>query len=328
MKKGIIGSIIIVLIAIVTLPTFASTYTVKITAKDSTQIIRGDVVTFIVSISNIDKEHGVGAISGKIEYNQSVFETIKTDNIDSGEGWGTISFNDIETSSEYGSFVTERSSGDLATADNELMIITAKVKNNATLGNTTIQITNLSASDGNNDLFTEDAVLTLTVKNTSSGDNNTNNNNTNNNNTNNNNTNNNNTNNNNTNNNNTNNNNTNNNNTNNNNTNNNNTNNNNTNNNNTNNNNTNNNNTNNNNTNNNNTNNNNTNNNNTNNNNTNNNTNNSNKNNSNTENKKDNTLANSDIPYAGIKNYIIPTILIICGIAIIFYVRYNKIKND
>ena len=29
MKKGIIGSIIIVLIAIVTLPTFASTYTVK-----------------------------------------------------------------------------------------------------------------------------------------------------------------------------------------------------------------------------------------------------------------------------------------------------------
>lgn len=48
MKKGIIGSIIIVLIAIVTLPTFASTYTVKITAKDSTQIIRGDVVTFIV----------------------------------------------------------------------------------------------------------------------------------------------------------------------------------------------------------------------------------------------------------------------------------------
>ena len=44
--------------------------------------------------------------------------------------------------------------------------------------------------------------------------------------------------------------------------------------------------------------------------------------------KNDNTLANSDIPYAGIENYIIPTILIICGIAIIFYVRYNKIKND
>ena len=309
MKKGIIGSIIIVLIAIVTLPTFASTYTVKITAKDSTQIIRGDVVTFIVRISNIDKEHGVGAISGKIEYNQSVFETIKTANIASGEGWGTISFNDIETSSEYGYFVTERASGDIATTDNELMIITAKVKSNATLGNTTIQVTNLSASDGNNDLFTEDAVLTLTVKNTSSGDNNnTNNNNTNNNNTNNNNTNNNNTNNNNTNNNNTNNNNTNNNNTNNNNTNNNNTNNNNTNNNNINNN--------------------NINNNNTNNNANNNNTDNSNKNNSNTENKKDNTLANSDIPYAGIENYIIPTILIICGIAIIFYVRYNKIKND
>ena len=294
MKKGIICSIIIVLIAIVTLPIFASTYMVKITAKDSTQITSGDVVTFVVKISNIDKEHGVGAISGKLEYNQSVFETITNDNIVSGEGWGSISFNDTETSSAYGYFVTERSSGDIITTDNELMTITAKVKSNATLGNTTIKVTNLSASDGNNDFFTEDAMLTLIVKDKSSGDNNnTNNNNTNNNNTNNN------------------------------------TNNNNTNNNNTNNNNTNNNNTNNNNTNNNNTNNNNTNNNNTNNNNTNNNnTNNNNTNNNNSEDKNDNTLANSDIPYAGIENYIIPTILIICGIAIIFYVRYNKIKND
>ena len=310
MKKGIIGSIIIVLIAIVTLPTFASTYTVKITAKDSTQIIRGDVVTFIVSISNIDKEHGVGAISGKIEYNQSVFETIKTDNIDSGEGWGTISFNDIETSSEYGSFVTERSSGDLATADNELMIITAKVKSNATLGNTTIQITNLSASDGNNDLFTEDAVLTLIVKDTSSGDNNnTNNDDTNNDDTNNDDTNNDDTNNDDTNNDDTNNDDTNNDDTNNDDTNNDNTNNDDTNNDDTNNNDTNNNDTNNNNTN-------------------NNNTNNNSTNNNNSEDKNDNTLANSDIPYAGIENYIIPTILIICGIAIIFYVRYNKIKND
>ena len=67
-----------------------------------------------------------------------------------------------------------------------------------------------------------------------------------------------------------------------------------------------------------------TNNNNTNNNNTNNNI----TNNNNSEDKNDNTLANSDIPYAGIENYIIPTMLIICGISTIFYVRYNKIKND
>lgn len=284
MKKGIICSTIIALITIIALPTFASTYIVKLTTQGSTQIALGDTVTFIVKISNIDKDHGVGAISGKIEYDQSVFELIKTANIASGEGWGSISFNDTEGNSQYGSFVTERASGDIVTDDNELMKITAKVKSNATLGSTTIKITNLSASDGNDDLLTEDAPLTVTVKNTSN--NNTNNNNTINNDTNNNNTNNNNTNNNNASNNNTNNNNIDNNNTNNNNI-----------------------------------------NNNTNNNNINNdNTNNNNANNNN-DNKKGDTSANTNIPYAGIENYIVPTILIICGIALVFYVRYKKIKN-
>lgn len=39
------------------------------------------------------------------------------------------------------------------------------------------------------------------------------------------------------------------------------------------------------------------------------------------------TIINKDIPYAGFKDYIILIILIICGAAGIFYIRYNKVKN-
>ena len=173
MKKGLVIFTIITLITVISLPVFASAYTVKILTQGSNQINLGDTVTFIVQINNIDEQYGVGAISGKIEYNKSIFELIKSSDITPGEGWGSISFNDIEDNSQYGSFVTERSSGDIITNDNELMKITAKVKNDAMPGATTIKITNLSASDGNDDFTTEDVSLSVTiVKNEPDDDNN------------------------------------------------------------------------------------------------------------------------------------------------------------
>ena len=341
MKKGLVIFTIITLITVISLPVFASAYTVKILTQGSNQINLGDTVTFIVQINNIDEQYGVGAISGKIEYNKSIFELIKSNDITPGEGWGSISFNDIEDNSQYGSFVTERSSGDIITNDNELMKITAKVKNDAMPGATTIKITNLSASDGNDDFTTEDVSLSVTIvknepdddnnnddnnnDNNNNDDNNNDNNNNDNNNNDNNNDDNNNDNNNNDNNNNDDNNNDNNNNDDNNNDNNNNDNNNDDNNNDDNNNGDDNNNDNNNNDNNNDDNNNGDDNNNDNNNNNNNNDDNNNDDNNNDDNNNENTPADGKLPYAGIEDYIIPTILILCVVGITSYIRYKKI---
>ena len=167
------------------------------------------------------------------------------------------------------------------------MKITAKVKNDAMPGATTIKITNLSASDGNDDFTTEDVSLSVTiVKNEPDDDNNNdNNNNDNNNNDDNNNDNNNNDDNNNDNNNNDNNNDDNNNDDNNN----------------------------------------GDDNNNDNNNNNNNNDDNNNDDNNNDDNNNENTPADGKLPYAGIEDYIIPTILILCVVGITSYIRYKKI---
>ena len=148
------------------------------------------------------------------------------------------------------------------------MKITAKVKNDAMPGATTIKITNLSASDGNDDFTTEDVSLSVTiVKNEPDDDNNNNdnNNNDNNNDDNNNNDNNNDDNNN------------------------------------------------------------DDNNNGDDNNNDNNNNNNNNDDNNNDDNNNENTPADGKLPYAGIEDYIIPTILILCVVGITSYIRYKKI---
>ena len=205
MKKIALSTIIALLITLVFITvSLAATYSVKITLKDelSADIAQGRTITFLIKLSDIDVEDGIGAISGKFEYDTNVFEKIVAADIKASDGWGSISYNDIEGNPQQGYFVTERSAGDSVIENNDLMEITATVRTNAPTGRTEIKISNITASNGNEDTTIADVLASITIVGKQStgnpNDNNTNNNNTNNNNTNNNNTNNNNTNNNNT----------------------------------------------------------------------------------------------------------------------------------
>lgn len=177
MKKGILSVIIAGIIAftIVTV-SFAATYSVKITLKDvtSADIEQGTTITFLIKLSDIDVENGIGAISGKFEYDTNVFEKIEAADVKAGSGWGSISYND--QNDDEGRFVTERAAGDAVTENNDLMEITATVKLNAPTGRTEIKISNITASDGNEDITIADVIAAVAIvgDNPSNSNNNTN----------------------------------------------------------------------------------------------------------------------------------------------------------
>lgn len=164
MKKTIILFIMTVfMIASLITFTLAASYNVKITLKDvtSANIEQGQSITFVIKLSNIDAGDGIGAVSGKFEYDTNVFEEIKAADIVAGSGWGSISYND--QNDRRGEFVTERAAGDIVSEDNDLMEITAKVKENAVLGRTEIKISNISASNGNEDIEISDVKAAITI---------------------------------------------------------------------------------------------------------------------------------------------------------------------
>lgn len=176
MKKGILSVIIvgIIVFTIITI-SFAATYSIKITLKDvtSADVEQGKTITFLIKLSDIDAENGIGAISGKFEYDTNVFEKIEAADVKACSGWGTISYND--QNDDEGRFVTERAAGDTVTENNDLMEITATVKLNAPTGRTEIKISNITASDGNEDITIADVKAAIAIV----GDNPSNNNNTN-----------------------------------------------------------------------------------------------------------------------------------------------------
>lgn len=181
MKKTITLFIITTLMIIFLITaTLAASYNVKITLKDvtSANIEQGQTITFVIKLSNIDTGDGIGAISGRFVYDTEVFEEVKAADVVAGNGWGSISYND--ENDEKGRFVTERAAGDIVSEDNDLMEITAKIKNNAILGRTEIKITDISASTGNDEIEISDvkAAITIVDENGNSVNNNTVNNNT------------------------------------------------------------------------------------------------------------------------------------------------------
>lgn len=139
MKKRII-LLTVLLVCFLTATAYASSYTVAISAKSSTSVNLGETVNVTVSLKNIDGE-GIGAIVGKIEYDQNIFEKVTSADVKACSGWNSIAYNDIDGNAMQGSFTTERASGDIIKTDNEIMEITLKVKKDATLGSTIVKIT-------------------------------------------------------------------------------------------------------------------------------------------------------------------------------------------
>ena len=137
--------------------------------SDKTEARCGETVKVAVAIKNIVDDAGIWAISGKIQYDTAVFEKIQaddgiSDNIESAEGWGTVIYNDGDLNKENeGLFVVETSTDYGMNEDNEIMYISFKILDTAQPGNSIIKITNISGTNGNEDLETKEADIKISI---------------------------------------------------------------------------------------------------------------------------------------------------------------------
>ena len=157
-KKLTIILLALVLIVVTSAPALAVTnYEVKLNA-DKVQVNRGDTVKVTVSLSNITVSTGLGAFVGKLTYDETIFERVEQADIVGATGWGTVLYN-----SDAGLLTVERAAGDGAKQDNDVMVITLKVKTDATVKSGSVTISEISCSTGEEDLVAVDASVAITV---------------------------------------------------------------------------------------------------------------------------------------------------------------------
>lgn len=178
-KKIAIVLFALILIFVTSVPALAVTnYEVKVKA-DKAQVNKGETVKVTVSLANVTA--GLGAFVGKLTYDETVFDTVEQADVVGATGWGTVLYNP-----DGGYLAVERASGEGVKEDNDVMVITLKVKENAAVKSGGVTISEISCSTGEEDLVAVDATVAITVTEqtgTEGGNNNTVNNNTVNNNT-------------------------------------------------------------------------------------------------------------------------------------------------
>ena len=168
MKKLVNIVFVVVLITILSITTVMATtsFTVKPTASKS-EVGRGEEVTITMTVDNFTSgEKGINAIKGIIEYDKNIFETAVNADVKAQGNWGTVLYN-----KDTGEFITE--GAEFITQKNDILTITLKVKTAATLGNTTVTIKDVEASDAEVDIYPSDQTVTVKITEKTTGGNST-----------------------------------------------------------------------------------------------------------------------------------------------------------
>lgn len=180
-KKITIILCTLILIFVTSVPALAVTnYEVKVKA-DKAQANNGETVKVTISLEDISIATGLGTFVGKLTYDETVFEKVEQADVAGFAGWGTVLYNP-----DGGYLAVERASGEGVKENNDVMVITLKVKQNAPAKDGSVTISEISCSTGEEDLVAADVTVAITVTEQTGaegGNNNTTNNNTVNNNT-------------------------------------------------------------------------------------------------------------------------------------------------
>ena len=167
MKRKIIAlSLILVIVTLI-----SNVYAVskcKVDLKtDKSEYNKNDEFTVNVNLSDIQDEKGIIALGGTLEYDKNSLQLVK---MEAQGNWTKPSFNEAN-----GKFVTDRDNN-YATKDETVFKIIFKVKEESKK-DITITLKDISASNGKEDITTDNASKVITIKNstvpdTKPGDNN------------------------------------------------------------------------------------------------------------------------------------------------------------
>lgn len=166
MKKAnaIVIFIITILIISINTPVFA-TENYSIELKPSKQsLIEGDKIILEFYITDIVANPGIGAVYGELVYDEKVFEKVRQEDFIQSEGWEMPIYNDVNEAE--GRWFLLREQGDLITEDSILFKLEMKVLDKVISQDTQIKVCAISASTAEQDVYTKDAILDLSVEGT------------------------------------------------------------------------------------------------------------------------------------------------------------------
>ena len=166
-RKMIIVLISVILIISISIKVKAETndsYIISMSSNNTT-VKQGQTVTISLKVEDINiqsGEKGIGSYEGTIEYDKSVFETVK---MSGNEEWDTPVLNE-------GRFTSVKTDGIVTNKSQEIGKITLKVKENAKIGSTKIEIKEFEASNGVENIATRNAEISIKVEETEKKENN------------------------------------------------------------------------------------------------------------------------------------------------------------
>lgn len=140
----------------------ADSYSVTI-STDKQIYSEGQTVIVKVRLSNINSSNGIYGVTGTLDYKTDVFEEIISDDngytssITGLNGWGNMSYNSNDKSFQITSTIPAKSS-------QEIMQIALKVKEGAPTGRTVIMLSDLNASNNNDDITTTASPVYVTIQ--------------------------------------------------------------------------------------------------------------------------------------------------------------------
>lgn len=164
MKKTLVTFIITVFALVACMTTVQGlSFGVKITPS-STQIKRGETVTLVVSVNNLDLNGGgLTGLVATIDYDTNVFNTITKDSFEPLNDWDKITFNPNNNK-----LLTAKDS--FVKAESDVFKVNLTVKPNAKLGSTTVTFKNIQGTDNENDIDVANTSYSLQIlEKTSSG---------------------------------------------------------------------------------------------------------------------------------------------------------------
>lgn len=144
-------------IAIGSIPIHAAQVENSVSSADKDMIRRGEMVSVTVGLGDYSGiADGINAVRGTIEYDESVFQEISSENITTVNGWESLQYN-----SDNCRFTAVKSAG--ATEAEDILTIRFMAKENISAGDTRIAVTNLEVSEGKEDLYPAESEVTVSV---------------------------------------------------------------------------------------------------------------------------------------------------------------------
>lgn len=142
---------------------YADSYSVTMQA-DKGNYAEGQTVEITVALSNIDSNTGLYGLNGKLTYDTDVFEPITsnaatgaTDDITALSGWGSVTYNGADG---VFSIVT---TSPVSTGTQNIMTIKLTVKEGAPLGKATVMLSDLEASNGDDDITSTPVSISVNI---------------------------------------------------------------------------------------------------------------------------------------------------------------------